>query len=253
MIGLGVAIDYSLFIVMRFRQELAKGRTPREAATVAGSTAGRAVVFAGATVAISISGLALVGIPFVAKMGYGTAIAVIVAVITAVTLHAGPAVEGRPPASTACGCRGRARAREPRPDRGISRVARIVERRPKTVLVATLAVVLTMAIPVLSLNMGTADAGTNPPDTTTRKAYDLLAEGFGPGFNGPLLVAVDQGDDPQATQDAGRGLRRDRRRRRRGPAHRQRGRATPPRSPSSPRPRRSRRRPPTWCTPCATT
>ena len=58
-----------------------------------------------------------------------------------------------------------------------------------------------MAIPVLSLNMGTADAGTNPPDTTTRKAYDLLAEGFGPGFNGPLLVAVDQGDDPQATKD----------------------------------------------------
>ena len=97
MIGLGVAIDYSLFIVMRFRQELAKGRTPREAATVAGSTAGRAVVFAGATVAISISGLALVGIPFVAKMGYGTAIAVIVAVVTAVTLHARPAVQGRPP------------------------------------------------------------------------------------------------------------------------------------------------------------
>jgi RND superfamily putative drug exporter len=200
MIGLGVAIDYSLFIVMRFRQELAKGRTPREAATIAGSTAGRAVVFAGATVAISISGLALVGIPFVAKMGYGTAIAVIVAVVTAVTLM--PALLAtvghridrlRMPWAR--------RRREPRPDRGISRVARIVERRPKTVLFATLAVVLTMAIPVLSLNMGTADAGTNPPGTTTRKAYDLLAEGFGAGFNGPLLVAVDQGDDPGATQE----------------------------------------------------
>lgn len=200
MIGLGVAIDYSLFIVMRFRQELAKGRHPREAATIAGSTAGRAVVFAGATVAISISGLALVGIPFVAKMGYGTALAVLVAVATAVTLM--PAMLSKvghgidrlrmPWART---------QRPPKPNRGISRVANFVERRPKTVLVATLAVVLTMAIPVLSLNMGTADAGTNPPDTTTRKAYDLLAEGFGAGFNGPLLVAVDQGADAQATAD----------------------------------------------------
>ncbi len=200
MIGLGVAIDYSLFIVMRFRQELAKGRTPRDAATIAGSTAGRAVVFAGATVAISISGLALVGIPFVAKMGYGTAIAVIVAVVTAVTLmpallsKVGHKIDRlRMPWAR--------KQREPKPNRGISRVASFVERRPKTVLVATLAVVLTMAIPVLSLNMGTADAGTNPPDTTTRKAYDLLAEGFGPGFNGPLLVAVDQGEDAQATKD----------------------------------------------------
>src|SRR5262245_33850396 len=86
MIGLGVAIDYALFIVMRFRQELGKGKEPIDAAVTAGSTAGRAVIFAGSTVAISISGLALVGIPFVAKMGYGTAIAVIVAVCTAVTL-----------------------------------------------------------------------------------------------------------------------------------------------------------------------
>jgi RND superfamily putative drug exporter len=200
MIGLGVAIDYSLFIVMRFRQELAKGREPREAATVAGSTAGRAVVFAGATVAISISGLALVGIPFVAKMGYGTAIAVVVAVCTAVTLmpallsKVGHRIDRfRMPWAR--------RRREPREDRGISRVARIVERHPKSVLLATLAIVGTLAIPVLSLNMGTADAGTNPPGTTVRKSYDLLAEGFGPGFNGPLLVAVDQGSDPAATQE----------------------------------------------------
>src|SRR6185312_4029035 len=81
-----VAIDYALFIVMRFRQELDQGREPIEAAVKAASTAGRAVIFAGTTVAISISGLALVGIPFVAKMGFGTAIAVIVAVCTAVTL-----------------------------------------------------------------------------------------------------------------------------------------------------------------------
>src|SRR5262249_44108419 len=86
MIGLGVAIDYALFIVMRSRQERAKGESPTDAAVIAGSTAGRAVLFAGSTVAISISGLALVGIPFVALMGYGTAIAVLAAVCTAVTL-----------------------------------------------------------------------------------------------------------------------------------------------------------------------
>jgi putative drug exporter of the RND superfamily len=197
MIGLGVAIDYALFIVMRFRQELAKGKAPVEAAVKAGSTAGRAVIFAGATVAISISGLALVGIPFVAKMGYGTAIAVVVAVCTAVTLL---------PALLAKIGHRIDRLRLPLPKREaksseagvISRVAGFVERNPKKVVVATLALILTMAVPVLSLNMGTADDGTNPSKTTTRKAYDLLAQGFGPGFNGPLLVAVDQKGDAAA-------------------------------------------------------
>ena len=199
MIGLGVAIDYALFIVMRFRQELGRGRGPQEAAVIAGSTAGRAVVFAGLTVAISISGLALVGIPFVAKMGYGTALAVIVAVCTAVTML--PALLARIGHGIDRWRMPWARRPRPvRPDRGIPRIARFVERHPVAVLLSTLAVVATLAIPVLSLNMGTADAGTNPSHTTTRKAYDLLAEGFGPGFNGPLLVAVDQGDDPGATQ-----------------------------------------------------
>ena len=191
MIGLGVAIDYALFIVMRFRQELGNGKAPVDAAVIAGSTAGRAVIFAGATVAISISGLALVGIPFVAKMGYGTAIAVIVAVSTAVTLL---------PAVLAKLGHGIDRGRLPwaKRDAGgnprgmVSRVAGLVARRPKLTLVATLAFLLTMAIPVLSINMGTADAGTAPSSTTKRQAYDLLAEGFGPGFNGPLLVAVDK-------------------------------------------------------------
>jgi RND superfamily putative drug exporter len=197
MIGLGVAIDYALFIVMRFRQELAKGKEPREAAVIAGSTAGRAVIFAGTTVAISISGLALVGIPFVAKMGYGTAIAVIAAVFTAVTLlpallakvghriHRGKVPFVKPRAEAA-------------PNGAVSRVAGLVERHPAKVLGATLAVICVLAIPLASLEIGTADAGTNPAETTTRKAYDLLAEGFGPGFNGPLLVAVDQAGDATA-------------------------------------------------------
>jgi RND superfamily putative drug exporter len=200
MIGLGVAIDYSLFIVTRFRQELAKGKTPTDAATTAGSTAGRAVIFAGTTVAISISGLALVGIPFVALMGYGTAIAVIVSVFTAVTLL---------PAVLAKVGHGIDRLKLPftkdpnekREGGLVSRIAHLTERRPKTVLLATLAFVLTLAIPITSLNLGTADAGTAPDSTTKRKAYDLLAEGFGPGFNGPLFVAVDQSESKDVTGD----------------------------------------------------
>src|SRR5262249_8591176 len=175
----------------RFRQELAKGKSSRDAATIAGSTAGRAVIFAGTTVAISISGLALVGIPFVAKMGYGTAIAVLTAVFTAVTLL--PALLSKvgrridrlripfvKPRATAA------------PDGGIPRIAGFVQRHPKTTLLATLVAIATLAIPVSSLQIGTADSGTNPSNTTTRKAYDLLAQGFGAGFNGPLLVDVDQ-------------------------------------------------------------
>jgi putative drug exporter of the RND superfamily len=199
MIGLGVAIDYALFIVMRFRQELALGKEPVDAAVIAGSTAGRAVIFAGSTVAISISGLALIGIPFVAKMGYGTAIAVIVAVATAITLL---------PAVLAKVGRGIDRGRLPWAKRNttedgtglISRIAGLVARRPKLILLGTLAFVLTMAVPVASINMGTADAGTAPSSTTKRKAYDLLAEGFGPGFNGPLLVAVDKEPGSDATE-----------------------------------------------------
>jgi putative drug exporter of the RND superfamily len=201
MIGLGVAIDYALFIVTRFRQELAKGAEPVEAAVTAGTTAGRAVIFAGSTVAISISGLAFVGIPFVALMGYGSAIAVIVAVCTALTLL--PAMlakvghnidKGRLPWT-----RKRAAATT---KRGIvGRIAELTARRPRLVVVAVLGVLLTMAIPVLSINLGTADSGSAPSSTTQRKAYDLVADNFGPGVNGPLFVAVDQPNDPHASTE----------------------------------------------------
>jgi putative drug exporter of the RND superfamily len=199
MIGLGVAIDYALFIVMRFRQELSEGSDPVEAATTAVATAGRAVIFAGTTVAISISGLAVIGIPFVAIMGFGTALAVIVSVLSAITIL--PAVLGKlghridkgkvPFTKSHDGAE--AQANTP-----VARFGRLVTSHPKTAALATLAVIATLAIPVMSMQIGTADAGTDPADTTTRKAYDLLAEGFGPGFNGPLLVAVDQTADPGA-------------------------------------------------------
>jgi putative drug exporter of the RND superfamily len=199
MIGLGVAIDYALFIVMRFRQELSEGSEPVEAATTAVATAGRAVIFAGTTVAISISGLAVIGIPFVAIMGFGTALAVVVSVASAITIL--PAVLGK------LGHRiDKAKVPFTKPHEGteaqhntaVARFGRLVTSHPKTAVVATLAVIATLAIPVLSMQLGTADAGTDPADTTTRKAYDLLADGFGPGFNGPLLIAVDQTADPEA-------------------------------------------------------
>ena len=201
MIGLGVAIDYALFIVTRFRQSLAEGQKPVDAAVTAGATAGRAVIFAGLTVAISISGLMLIGIPFVTKLGLGTAITVIVAVVTAVTLL--PAIlakvghridRGRVPFLTR-------RREQADPEKGfVARLSRGVARRPKTAAIAVIAVLGAMAIPALSMTLGTADAGTNPAHTTTRKAYDLMAEGFGPGVNGPLLVAVDQSADPEASE-----------------------------------------------------
>jgi RND superfamily putative drug exporter len=171
----------------------------------AGSTAGRAVIFAGTTVAISISGLALVGIPFVALMGYGSAIAVIVAVCTAVTLL---------PALLALVGYRIDRLKLPIPRRTVSarrrgvvrRIAALVERRPRAVTVGVLGLLATLALPVLSINLGTADAGTAPSSTTQRKAYDLVAHEFGAGLNGPLLVVVDQRDDPAATPQLARAL-----------------------------------------------
>jgi RND superfamily putative drug exporter len=165
------------------------------------TTAGRAVIFAGVTVAVSISGLAVVGIPFVAKLGIGAAMTVVGSVFTAVILL--PAILSllghridslRLPFS-----KGEQASTASSTDGVFVRWGRFISRHPKSIAVAALAVVITMAIPVADQRLGSADAGTDPADSTTRKAYDLLAEGFGPGFNGPLLVAVDQSEDPQAT------------------------------------------------------
>jgi RND superfamily putative drug exporter len=199
MIGLGVGIDYALFIVTRFRQALSEGETPKQASVTATATAGRAVLFAGLTVAVSISGLAVVGIPFVTKLGLGAAMTVVGAVITAVTLlpailaAVGHRIDwGRLPL--------RSRAPKRAEDTAFGRWGRFVTRHPKLLAAAALTFLMVLAVPMLDQRLGTADAGTNPQDTTTRKAYDLLSEGFGPGFNGPLLIAVDQGDDPKAAE-----------------------------------------------------
>ena len=209
MIGLGVGIDYALFIVTRFRQALHDGLGPEDAAAAATATAGRAVIFAGSTVAISISALAVIGLDFVTKLGIGAAITVVVAVAAAVTLL--PAVlslighridRGRVPFVKPLDDSYEARQRSVP-----ARWARFVTRRAGLAAMVAFLVLLTLASPSLWGRLGSSDAGSNPTSATTRRAYDLLAAGFGAGFNGPLLVAVDQRRAPGAADRLAEGLR----------------------------------------------
>ncbi|WP_329038186.1 MMPL family transporter [Streptomyces sp. NBC_00178] len=192
MIGLAVGIDYALFIVSRYRAELAEGREREEAAGRAVGTAGSAVVFAGLTVVIALVGLAVVNIPMLSKMGFAAAGTVAIAVLIALTLvpallgFAGKRVMGR---------RARRAAEaenkpEAKPNMG-TRWARFVLRRPVWVLLVGVIGLGAVALPATSLEMGLPDDGSQPKSTTQRQAYDMLSDGFGPGFNGPLLVVVD--------------------------------------------------------------
>lgn len=211
MLGLAVGIDYALFITSRFRDELARGSEPEEAAGRAVGTAGSAVVFAGATVFVALLGLGVVGIPELTRMGMGGAGAVALAVLVALTLvpamfgFAGPKVlsraarkaarragEGPHPVPAAAG----------RPGFG-TRWARFVLRRPVAVLLVAGLGLGAVAVPALSLELGLPGDESKSVETTQRRAYDLLAEGFGPGFNGPLTVVVDtsKSADPEATTD----------------------------------------------------
>jgi len=203
MLGLGVGIDYALFIVTRFRQSLAEGESPVDAATTAVATAGRAVVFAGTTVAISISGLAIIGLDFVTKLGLGAASTVVVSVLAAISLL--PAVLAklghrvnklRVPTFVAQDGKKR---RSSGPTL-VERWGKAVTRRPKTAAIVALAILFAVAAPATGLKLGSSDAGTDPQHTTTRKAYDLLSKGFGPGINGSLKVAVDQTGDSHAAE-----------------------------------------------------
>ncbi|MGI9657813.1 MAG: MMPL family transporter [Gaiellaceae bacterium] len=200
MLGLAVGIDYSLFIVTRFRQALEDGLSGPDAAATATATAGRAVAFAGLTVAISLLALAVVGIDFITKMGLAASMTVFVAVLAAVTLlpallsKLGPRVnKGRVPF-----IRQRDDSHEGRQRTWIAAWGRFVTGHAWLVGGASLLLLIVLALPLGWLQLGSSDAGTNPEDTTTRKAYDLLAEGFGAGFNGAFLIAVDQTGDTEA-------------------------------------------------------
>ncbi|MFB7010971.1 MULTISPECIES: MMPL family transporter [unclassified Streptomyces] len=192
MIGLAVGIDYALFIVSRYRAELAEGREREEAAGRAVGTAGSAVVFAGLTVVIALVGLAVVNIPMLSKMGFAAAGTVAIAVLIALTLvpammgFAGKRVMGRR-ARKAAEAENRPEAK---PNMG-TRWARFVLRRPVWVLLVGVLGLGAIAVPAASLEMGLPDDGSQPTSTTQRRAYDLLSDGFGPGFNGPLMVVVD--------------------------------------------------------------
>jgi RND superfamily putative drug exporter len=207
MLGLGVGIDYSLFIVTRFRQGIHDGMNGPDAATVAAATAGRAVLFAGLTVAISISALAVIGLDFITKLGLGAAITVATAVAAAVTLL--PAILSligtRIDRLKVPFVRISDDSEASRENSRMGRWARFVTRNALACALIVTGLLVVLAIPVASAQLGASDAGSSPPDTTTRKAYDLLAEGFGPGFNGPLVIAVDQpaGSDAAARIAAG--------------------------------------------------
>ncbi|MGW7542260.1 MMPL family transporter [Streptomyces sp. NPDC054770] len=199
MIGLAVGIDYALFIVSRYRAELAEGREREEAAGRAVGTAGSAVVFAGLTVVIALVGLSVVNIPMLTKMGVAAAGTVVVAVLIALTLI--PALLGFAgrrikPAGEKSRLFGGGRAQKKhadRPNMG-TRWASFVVRRPVAVLLLGVVGLGAAAVPAASLQLGLGDDGSQPTSTTQRRAYDLLSDGFGPGFNGPLMVVVDAKD-----------------------------------------------------------
>ena len=202
MIGLGVGIDYSLFIVTRFRQLLHEGLSPRDAAAEAGASSGRAVIFAGLTVAISVTGLAFIGLDFVTKLGIGSALGVLTTVLIANSLLlAVLALLGHRIDRLKVPFLRRVDDSEAARERTlVARWGRFVTTHARVVFPVVLLMVLGLASTALLMRLGAADQGTQPTDQTSRRAYDLLAEGFGPGFNGPIPIVVDVNGDPQAPQ-----------------------------------------------------
>ncbi|HEY0449689.1 MMPL family transporter [Actinophytocola sp.] len=190
MIGLAVGIDYALFIVSRYRNELARGLDHERAAARAVGTAGSAVVFAGLTVIVALAGLTVVGIPFLGEMGVAAAITVAVAVLIAITLL--PAVLGFA-GDRVRGARIRGLNGGPKPGRTSmgERWARLVARRRVSALVIALLGLGLLAVPAASMQLGLPNDANAAPDSSQHKAYELVSKGFGPGANGPLTVVVD--------------------------------------------------------------
>jgi RND superfamily putative drug exporter len=192
LIGLGVGIDYALFIVTRHRRGLQAGLTVQESIAIAVNTSGRAVLFAGGTVCIALLGMLVLGISFLNGVAIGASVTVVFTVLASLTLL--------PAMLSFLGHRvlSRRQRRKLKVDGALaagtggvwSKWADTVERRPKILAGAALLVMLALSIPTLSLRLGSSDQGNDPASTTTRKAYDLLVQGFGPGFNGPLTLVA---------------------------------------------------------------
>ena len=194
MVGLGVGIDYALFIVTRHREFLARGMTVEESVGRAIATAGQAVIFAGGTVVIAILGLAVAGVPFMTSAGVAISVVVLLMVIASITLL--PAFLGLAGHRINRFAIHRRGSNRPVVGAGWERWIRHVSRHAWAYAIGVTTLLLALAAPVLSLRLGFPDEGTLPENRTQRRAYDLLAEGFGPGVNGPLVIAVDISQDP---------------------------------------------------------
>ncbi len=196
MVGLGAGIDYALFVVTRHREHLAAGMDVVESVGLATATAGRSVVFAGGTVVLSILGLAVAGLPFLTSAGIAISLVVLVMVVAAITLL--PALLGL------AGHRiDRWRVHRRDGSSGAQRWARWaghVTRHPVPYAIAATVVLVALSAPVLALRLGVPDEGTLPETRTERRAYDLVADAFGTGTNGPLLLAVDLDGDPSVVE-----------------------------------------------------
>ncbi|MGA0067997.1 MAG: MMPL family transporter [Miltoncostaeaceae bacterium] len=210
MIGLGVGIDYALFVVSRHREQLARGMDPKESVALAVGTAGTAVVFAGGTLVVALIALAVAGIPLISSLGYASSLAVVTAVLAATLLL--PAILSllghklnslpifhRRKGSTAAGAAGAPAAPSTLTGGVWARWGGFVTRHPWWMLIVGLAILVPMAIPVWRMNLGQEDVGVSSLKTTQRQAYDFMTEGFGVGYNGPLLVAVQL--NPPAQED----------------------------------------------------
>jgi putative drug exporter of the RND superfamily len=199
MIGLGVGIDYALFIVTRHKLQLAEGMELRESIARATATAGGAIVFAGFTVVIALCSLAFAGIPLVSTLGFTAAIAVVVAVCAAATLL--PAMLGAlgPHIDSLSIRRGKGNPEDSEPH-GWRRWAERVASRPWRSTIVAMIVLVVLALPLFQLELGQNDISALPEDTTSRQAYDSLNKGFGPGVNGPLLIASEFGTPAEAKQ-----------------------------------------------------
>jgi RND superfamily putative drug exporter len=194
LIGLGVGIDYALFIVTRHRRGLMRGLSPAEAAVTALNTSGRAVLFAGATVCVALLGMLVLGVSYLSGVAIAAALVVLLTVASATTLL--PALLGILDIRVLSRRqRRKLAAQEPELATATSgfwaRWARVVERRPAQLSLLAAAVMIILAIPAGSLRLGHADDGTLPATMTSRQAYDMLAAGFGPGFNGPLQLVAE--------------------------------------------------------------
>ena len=191
MIGIGVGIDYALFIVTRYRQGIFEGRPPRDAVVTSHMTAGRSVLFAGSTVVISLFGLYLIGQAYMIGLATACIAAVLMVLLAALTLlpamlgFVGGAIDN-------LHLPGLLQNGGPPPENGFwHRWSRYVQRRAWLTGTVAVVILVALALPMFSMRLAFTDAGNDPTSLTTRQAYDLLAQGFGPGFNGPLVVAAD--------------------------------------------------------------